>query len=114
MLLTLLVPLGVMKWQRTHRDHLSITCLDVGHGQAILARLPGTMNILFDAGSLYGSDIGTRIVLPFLDYEGIGRLHAVVVSHRDIDHINGLPEVANRRRVDRVSSTTRPSRSRRT
>ncbi len=101
-LLILVVPLGVLKWQRTHRNHLSVTCLDVGHGQAILARLPGTMNILFDAGSLYGSDIGTRIVLPFLDHEGISRLHAVVVSHSDIDHINGLPEVANRRRVDRV------------
>lgn len=102
MLLALIVPLGVLKWQRTYRNHLSITCLDVGHGQAILARLPGTMNILFDAGSLYGSDVGTRIIVPFLDHEGISRLHAVVVSHGDIDHINGLPEVVNRRTVDRV------------
>jgi competence protein ComEC len=102
MLLALLVPLGAMKWQRTHRDHLSITCLDVGHGQAILARLPGTMNVLFDAGSLFTDDIGTRIVVPFLDYEGVDRLHAAVVSHRDIDHINGLPEIVDRRRVDCV------------
>lgn len=102
MLLMLVVPLGVLKWQRTHRSHLSITCLDVGHGQVILARLPGTMNVLFDAGSLYGSDIGTRIVLPFLDHEGIGRLHAGVVSHSDIDHINGLPEVVDRCSVDHV------------
>jgi len=102
MLLMLVVPLGVLKWQRTHRKDLAITCLDVGHGQAILARFPGTMNVLFDAGSLYNPDIGTRIVLPFLDHEGIGRLHAVIVSHRDIDHINGLPEVASRSQVDRV------------
>jgi competence protein ComEC len=102
MLLALLVSLGVMKWQRTHRDHLSITCLDVGHGQAILAQLPGTMNVLFDAGSLYGGDVGTRIIVPFLDHEGISRLHAVIVSHGDIDHINGLPEVVSRRTVDRV------------
>jgi competence protein ComEC len=102
MLAALLVPLGVMKWQRTHRDRLDLTCLDVGHGQAILARLPGTMNILFDAGSLFADDIGTRIVVPFLDYEGISRLHAVVVSHRDLDHINGLPEIVDRRKVDCV------------
>jgi competence protein ComEC len=102
MLLMLLVPLGVMKWQRTHRDHLSITCLDVGHGQAILARLPGTMNVLFDAGSLFAIDIGTRIVVPFLDHEGISRLDAAIVSHRDVDHINGVPEVVDRRSVDRV------------
>lgn len=100
--IVLLVCLGVMKWQRTHRSDLCMTCLDVGHGQAVLVQLPGTMNVLFDAGSLYGSDVGTRIVSPFLDYMGISRLHAVIVSHHDIDHINGIPEVADRRRVDHV------------
>ena len=100
--LVLLVCLGVMKWQRTHRSDLCMTCLDVGHGQAVLVQLPGTMNVLFDAGSLYGSDVGTRIISPFLDYMGIGRLHAMVASHHDIDHINGIPEVADRRRVGHV------------
>ncbi len=100
--LILLVSLGLMKWQRTHRNHLCMTCLDVGHGQAVLVQLPGTTNVLFDAGSLYGSNVGTRIVSPFLDYMGIGRLHAVVASHHDIDHINGIPEVVARRRVDHV------------
>ncbi len=98
----LLSCLVLMKWHRTHRDHLSLTCLDVGHGQAILVQLPGTMNILFDAGSMYTSDVGSRIVLPFLDYIGVSRLHAIVLSHHDIDHINGVPEVVDRRRVDRV------------
>jgi competence protein ComEC len=98
--LTLVASLGLLKWQRTHRDYLRLTCLDVGHGQAILAQLPGTMNVLFDAGSLYGSDIGGRIVVPFLDYIGVGRLHALVISHHDLDHINGLPEITDRRRVD--------------
>jgi competence protein ComEC len=102
MAIVLLCSLGLMKWHRTHRDHLSLTCLDVGHGQAILVQLPGTMNILFDAGSMYISDVGTRVVLPFLDYIGVSRLHAVVLSHHDIDHINGVPEVVDRRRVDHV------------
>ncbi len=100
--LTLVLSVGVLKWQRTHRDHLSLTCLNVGHGQAILAQLPGTRNILFDAGSLYGRDVGSRIVVPFLDYIGIERLHAIIVSHHDLDHINGIPEVVDRRRVDGV------------
>ena len=98
----LVIGLGALKWQRTHRDDLRLTCLDVGHGQAILVQLPGTRNLLFDAGALYSGDVGTRVVLPFLDYSGIDRLHAVVVSHCDIDHINGIPEVVARRRVDRV------------
>jgi competence protein ComEC len=100
--LMVVVPLGLMNWQRTHRTDLRLTCLDVGHGQAILAQLPGTMNLLFDAGSLYGKDVGARIVVPFLDYAGIGRLHAVIASHPDVDHINGIPEVVGLRPVERV------------
>lgn len=93
-LLAVVAYLGVLKWQRTHRDNLVITCLDVGHGQAILAQLPGRANVLFDAGSLHRSDIGTRIVAPFLDWKGINRIDAIIISHNDTDHINGIPEVA--------------------
>ncbi|MBM4025984.1 MAG: MBL fold metallo-hydrolase, partial [Planctomycetes bacterium] len=100
--LLLVVPLGVLKWQRTHRDHVRLTCLDVGHGQALLVQLPGTTNLLFDAGSLYHKDVGARVVIPCLDYLGLGRLHAIVASHHDVDHINGIPEVVSFRRVDRV------------
>ena len=100
--LALLTSLGRVRWRRTHRDRLSLTCLDVGHGQAMLAQLPGSTNILFDAGSLYTADVGTRIVLPFLDYAGLGRLHAVVISHHDIDHINGIPEIAGGCAVEHV------------
>ncbi|MCX5635145.1 MAG: MBL fold metallo-hydrolase, partial [Planctomycetota bacterium] len=91
--------LGVSKWQRVYRDNLIVTVLDVGHGQAILAQLPGKTNILFDAGSLHYSDIGRKIVGPFLNYNGIGTIDAIIISHGDIDHINGIPEIAeyNRR-----------------
>ena len=93
MALTIIVFLGVTKWQRTHRDNLIITCFDVSHGQAILAQLPGKANVLFDAGSLHKSDIGRKIVAPFLDYNGINKIDAIIISHNDLDHINGIPEV---------------------
>lgn len=84
---------GWTKWNHTHHPDLRLTCLAVGHGQAIVAQIPGARALLFDAGSLYGGDIGTRIVNPFLDYAGLSGLDAVVVSHTDADHLNGLPEV---------------------
>ena len=93
MALTVIVFVAAAKWQRTHRDDLIITCLDVGHGQAILAQLPGKANVLFDAGSLYKSDIGRRIVAPFLHYKGINKVDAIIISHNDVDHINGIPEI---------------------
>lgn len=91
--LVLALYLGAVKWQRTYRDDLVMTCLDVGHGQAILARLPGKANVLLDAGSLHRHDIGTRVVAPYLEYEGISEIDAIIISHNDIDHINGIPEI---------------------
>jgi len=99
MALSLIVFLGVVKWQRTYHDNLVLTCLDVGHGQAILAQLPGKANVLFDAGSLHKSDIGRRIVTPFLDYSGINTIDAIIISHNDADHINGIPEITESREV---------------
>jgi competence protein ComEC len=94
MVLIIIFSLGATKWQRTHRDNLTLTTLDVSHGQAILAQLPGKVNILFDAGSLHKANIGKRIVAPFLDYSGINKIDAIIISHNDIDHINGIPEIA--------------------
>jgi len=93
MALAIIISVGVTKWQRTYRNNLVIHCLDVGHGQAILAQLPGKANILFDAGSLHKSDIGRRIVASFLDYKGINKIDAIIISHNDVDHINGIPEI---------------------
>ena len=56
----LVVSLALPWWQRTHGDNLTVTVLDVGHGQAILAQMPGGVNILFDAGSLSRSDVGNK------------------------------------------------------
>ncbi len=98
--LALVAMVAIPKWQTTHDNNLTVTVLDVGHGQAILAQLPGGTNILFDAGSLSRSDVGTRVVTPFLRYAGIGKIDAVVIGHGDIDHINGLPEVNDNCRIE--------------
>jgi competence protein ComEC len=100
--LIIVIHLGVVKWHNIHRDNLLISCLDVGHGQAILVRLPDRGNILFDTGSMYRSDIGRRIVIPFLDYIGIDKLDAVIISHNDIDHINGIPEIAKHCKIRHI------------
>jgi competence protein ComEC len=102
MALLIVIFLGVTKWQRTYRANLALICLDVGHGQAILAQLPGKANILFDAGSMHKRDVGERIVVPFLDYSGINKIDAIIISHNDIDHINGIPEIVGHCEVSNV------------
>jgi len=86
--------LGALKWQRTNRDYLKMTILNVGHGQAIFAQMPGKSNLLFDAGSLHTNDIGRRVIVPFLTYSGINKIDSIIISHNDIDHINGIPEIS--------------------
>ena len=100
--LVIIVLLGAVKWQGIYHDNLVLTCLDVVHGQAILAQLPGRVNILFDAGSLQRANVGGRVIAPFLDYCGISKIDAIVISHNDIDHINGVPEIVEHCKVEHV------------
>lgn len=102
MIAALVFWVGALKWRRGHRDNLIIHCLDIGHGQSIVAQLPGGETILFDAGSLHYSNIGERTINPFLSYIGIDRIDAIIISHNDVDHINAIPEVVKAGIVKRV------------
>lgn len=89
-------------WQPRLSNSLEITCLSVGHGQAIVARTPGGRTLLFDTGSLSRDDCGNRVANAFLDWQGTRRIDALLISHDDIDHINGLPEVVTDRPVKHI------------
>ena len=52
-----------------------------------------TYRILIDGGSSSKSSVGTYQILPYLKHEGIGRLDAVFLSHEDLDHCSGVPEL---------------------
>lgn len=70
---------------------LRVVILDVGQGDATLVMLPNGTSILVDAGGLAGTsyDIGSRVVVPALRAFGVTRLHALVATHGDPDHIDG-------------------------
>jgi competence protein ComEC len=101
--------LAFCKFERTHRDSFEISCLSVGHGQAIVAKLPGGENFIFDSGSLTSKDIGRRIVIPYLNYSGIRDIDAIFVSHYDIDHINGIVEIVEQRPVKHIYGDSKGS-----
>jgi len=95
MAVVILISLGLTKYRSNWAGGLELTCLAVGHGQAIFIGMPGGEHILFDAGSLSTKDCGRRVVLPFLRHKGISRLDAIFLSHDDVDHINGVPEIVS-------------------
>ena len=74
---------------------LRVAVLDVGQGDATLVVLPDGQAVLVDAGGMAGTtfDIGRRVVLPALRAFGVHRLHALVLTHGDPDHIGGAAAV---------------------
>jgi competence protein ComEC len=70
---------------------LRVVVLDVGQGDATVALLPDGRALLVDAGGLAGTtfDIAGRVILPALRALGVRRLHALVITHADPDHIGG-------------------------
>ena len=87
---------GSAGWRHWHNrgGELTLACLSVGHGQAIIIEFPDRTPWLIDAGSISQKNPGGRTVLPYLRYRGIAALEAVILTHGDMDHLNGLPEVA--------------------
>jgi len=86
-------------------NNLQLTILSVGHGQAAIVKLPGGQNIIIDAGSISRNDIGTKIVNPFFNYTAADKIDSVFISHDDIDHYNGLPEILKQHNCKNVWTT---------
>lgn len=72
---------------------VELALLDVGQGDAILLR-DGRRAILVDGGGKHGVDLGGRVLLPALLAEGVQRLDALVLTHPDADHCQGLVDLA--------------------
>jgi competence protein ComEC len=77
--------------------------LDVGQGLAVVLQTH-RKTMLFDTGPSFrgGSSAARFTVLPFLERLGIGRLHALIVSHADLDHAGGLREIIRGTSVGRI------------
>ena len=79
-----------------------LTFLDVGQGDAILAR-DGLHTLLVDGGGRADDErFGESTLLPMLVDRGIQHIEAVVLSHVHPDHCGGLPSVIRRLRVDEL------------
>lgn len=90
---------------RLPADELRCTFLAVGHGGCTVLEMPDGRVLLYDAGSLRGPDVARRQIAPFLHYRGIHRIDEVILSHADLDHFNGLPDLLDRFTIGQVTCT---------
>ncbi|MFQ5527206.1 MAG: DNA internalization-related competence protein ComEC/Rec2 [Thermoanaerobaculia bacterium] len=70
-----------------------VVFLDVGQGDAILLRDGGTA-VLVDGGGWRRGDLAARVTIPALARLGVRRLDRAIVSHSDVDHCQGVADLA--------------------
>jgi competence protein ComEC len=76
------------------KEALTVTCIDVGQGDAILVQYPQGRTMLVDAGPRSVTfDAGARTVVPLLRWAGIDRIDELVITHPHGDHIGGAAAV---------------------
>lgn len=80
--------------------------LDVGQAAAVVIKT-ARHNVLFDTGLRHSAtvDSASRIILPYFRSSGVSHLHALVVSHADIDHVGGLRSLLDAISVEQVYSS---------
>ncbi len=83
------------------RNDLTLTFIDVGHGDSILVEFPGGKRMLIDGGGLPDErfDIGKNVIAPFLWKKKIGRIDILVLTHPDPDHLKGLNFIASQFKI---------------
>ena len=85
---------------------LQITMVDVGQGDCIYLTEDSGVHILIDGGSSDKSDVADYQMVPYLKYEGVSFLDAVVVTHPDSDHISGICAMLEEADVSGISIGT--------
>ena len=89
-----LANIGIWKNILQTESALEIYFLDVGQGDAVFCKYPNGRTLLVDGGiRTQYSDMGKRVILPFLKSQRIDHIDVVVGSHPHADHIGGLISV---------------------
>ncbi|WP_136799186.1 DNA internalization-related competence protein ComEC/Rec2 [Desulfosediminicola ganghwensis] len=97
-----------------HDDNTTtIHFLDLGQGSATVVEFADGKTVLIDGGALtLGIDsVGQSVIAPFLWQRGITRLNAILITHQDSDHYNGVPFLLEQFTPDVLWSGTESTKS---
>jgi competence protein ComEC len=105
----LLLPLLVPPVARPGPGQFELVAADVGQGTAVLVRTQHHL-LVYDSGPAYSpvADAGSRVLLPLLRARGERRIHLLMLSHRDTDHVGGAAALLAGLPVQALSSSLEP------
>jgi competence protein ComEC len=87
--------LNLARFPRPNRP-LEAEVLAVGHGLAVVVQSGDGHTWIYDCGRMRDPGVGRRIIAPALWARGVWHVDAVILSHADSDHYNGLPDLLDR------------------
>ena len=104
--LPLLLPLLWPPLPRPGHGQFEMVAADVGQGTAVLVRTQHHL-LVYDSGPVYTpeADAGSRVLLPLLRARGERRIHLLMLSHRDSDHVGGAAALLAQLPVSALSSS---------
>ncbi len=71
-------------------DELRVSFLPVGHGGCVLIECPSGQTIMYDCGSFGDGNRAAQAVFATMSTRGLTRIDALLISHADSDHYNGV------------------------
>jgi competence protein ComEC len=88
----LLAGLGLWIYQVWPRP-MRVIAFDVGKGNAFVIISPAGHAVIIDGGSSDMKDVGAKTLVPNLMLLGVKAIDAIILSHPDAEHVNGLPAI---------------------
>ena len=80
-----------------------IDMLSVGQGDCIVISDGAGHTVICDGGSSDVVSAGKYRLIPYLKYNGIGRIDAVFISHPHADHYNALTQLMSLSKAEKIS-----------
>lgn len=102
----LLLPLLFVQSEKPAMGAAWLSVLDVGQGLAAVVQT-SRHSLVFDTGVKFSefSDMGDAVVLPYLRWQGIEQLDALLISHGDQDHSGGAASLIEQIQIETVLSS---------
>ena len=92
----------VKQWDAWYHDRLYVRVLSIGHGLCVHIKTPDGKSIFYDMGSMSSPYKSANAAANSLWDFGCRKINAVIFSHPDSDHYNGLTLLLDKFCVDAV------------